>query len=555
MNPEKLSLTTAPSNLLDSNSHTWAEEFARSAVWGGLQSPLLGAAQVVDKTFDTELQRMVQFMPSPPEAKSNGHWHAQQLGAMTGMAIPFLLLHKGVGFCGNRLLGTLERNASTSLLTRRAVQESVATGMLFDGLLRPVSEEQQDNFVAARAKNAIIGGITFGVLAGSTIGIKSVMQSEKGLAASMVRSEIGSAMISGVPAGLVNAELTSRLYTGEGASAQKLLESVYNFAVLGGTMALGKRSIATSAESKLSHQLRQKSEVAEKQGLGEIEQRLLSGRSSDSGSGKAKFSSAEVETALPTLTVEAHRAVEPTSQMRAAEPPRPLELGPRLPTAEMTAEIIPVSGGGTLKLLSDGRAILKDSSIAGAVETKLNYRSMGEDITGREFVLLYELKATPAETAATISMFARQGKAAPIEIDSSLGYYAEPWATWQTSELAALLKSIPSGSKPIGVGAYRQAWLTPDNQVVVIGPYQQRPDCPFLRAPIKVFQPGRSHQIEFFEYADPRGITYAEVKAFDALMREAGWEVKDSKPMNYAKSADGKMWRVDPDDVYRVTKP
>lgn len=538
MNPEKISLTTAPPNLLDSNSYSWAEEFARSAVWGGLQSPLLGAAQVIDKACGTDLRQSVQFMPAPTEAQSSGDWHAQQLGTMAGMAVPFLILHKGVGICGNRLLGTLERNASTLCLTKRTIQESMATGALFDGLLRPVTEAQlQNDFVGARVKNALIGSITFGALTGSSIGIRSAMHTQAGLAASLVRSEIGSTMLSGIPAGIINAELTARLYTGEGASIKQVGQSVYNFAVLGGTMTLGKRFVATTAESNLSQQLSPKSEVVCKDAsIGKLAEQNVAARNAEAPAGKARPSNAAVEVALPTLTVEAVRPAESTSLVRAAE---------------VSAEIIAVRGGGSIKLLSDGTALMEGQPAAGGAETKLSYRSMGEDRAGSEYVLLYELKSTPAETAATISMFSRHGKTTPVTIESSLGYYAEPWSTWHTSELAALLKAIPPGSKPIGVGVHRQAWLTPDNQVVVIGPYQQRPDCPFLRAPIKVLQPGRSNQIEFFEYADSRGITNSDVKVFDAEMRAAGWEVKDSKPMNYVRSADGKMWRVDPDDVYR----
>ncbi|MBY0549764.1 MAG: hypothetical protein K2W95_20995 [Candidatus Obscuribacterales bacterium] len=534
MHPEKISLTTAPSNLLDSHSQTLAEEFARSAVWGGLQAPLLGAAQVIDKTLDTDLQKTVQFMSAPTEAQSNGRWHAQQLGTMAGMAIPFLLLHKIVGVGGNQLRGTLEKNAPVACLTKRTIQESVATGMLFDGLFRPLTEEQmQNNFFGARAKNALIGGITFGALTGTSIGIKSVMRTHQGLAANLVRSEIGSTMLAGIPAGIINAELTSRLYTGQRASLKQVGQSVYNFAVLGATMTLGKRFVATPAESDLSHRLGSKTEAATKLGPEKIAQAQATGENKGGSADKAPPSAA-VEKWLAAPTVEAASPAEP--QLRA-------------PSAEVTAEVVSVRGGGSIKLLSDGSAIVNTPSVAGA-EAKLNYRSMGEDRVGSEYFLLFDLKPTPSETAASISMFVRCGKTTPVTIESSLGCYAEPWTKWQPTEIAALDSAIPTGSVPIGVGVRRQAWLTPDKQIVVIGPAQPRPDCPFLRTPFKVEKPG-TKQIEFFEYADPRGITYSEVKCFDAAMRAAGWEVKDSKPMNYVRSADGKMWRVDPDDVYR----
>lgn len=49
MNSEKNVLTVAPQLLGESKSDSWAGEFARSVVWGGLQSPIPGATQLVDK--------------------------------------------------------------------------------------------------------------------------------------------------------------------------------------------------------------------------------------------------------------------------------------------------------------------------------------------------------------------------------------------------------------------------------------------------------------------------------------------------------------------------
>jgi hypothetical protein len=562
MNTEKNSLTIAPSNLLDSNNDTWAEEFARSAVWGGFQSPLLGATQVIDKTLDTDLEQRVKFMTQATEAQPfSSRWHAQQLGSMAGMAVPFLLLHKGVGICGNRLLGKLESDASASLFTKRVVQESMATGMLFDGLFRPLSEEQQKNFAASRATNAFIGGITFGAMTRTSIGIRSLMHAERGVAAALIRSEVGSTMLSGVPAGLINAELNSRLYEGRGATVQKLAETVYGFAVLGGTMAAGKRFIATTAEANLSHQIRQKSQVAQETGSPGIADRMTLALNNAAGKLDALLGNPGSSLALAdgTLTlgrVEPGRpapAIERAPKMEQTPAVEPAAVIDRPPVVEPLAKVLPVAGGGTIKLLSDGTAILKDPASGG--ETKQAYRSMGADRSGSEYFLLYELKATPAETAATISLFALHSKTTPVNIESSLGYYAEPWTKWTTSQIDALNNAIPVGSMPIGIGTYRQAWLTPKEHIVVVGPSQQRPDCPYLRKPIKVEQLGLSRQIEWFELADSRGITPADVKAFDTKMLADGWAVKDSKPMNYARSSDGKMWRIDPDDVYRQSGP
>lgn len=140
MNSEKNVLTVAPQLLGESKSDSWAGEFARSVVWGGLQSPIPGATQLVDKALGTDLKQRVQFMDAPNEADAkafSAKWHARQLGTMVGMAVPFLLLHKGVSACVSLRLGKIEHDAAVSVLTRRVVAESAATGALFDGVFHP----------------------------------------------------------------------------------------------------------------------------------------------------------------------------------------------------------------------------------------------------------------------------------------------------------------------------------------------------------------------------------------------------------------------------------
>ncbi len=543
MNAERNSLTLVPSNLLDSTNDTWAAEFARSIVWGGLQSPLLGATQLIDKTCGTELQPKVQFMHESSEAQAfTSNWHARQLGSMGGMALPFLLLHKGVGICGNRLLGKLESDAAASLLTTRAVGESIATGMLFDGLLRPVSGAQQQDFAASRAKNALIGGITFGVMTRTSFGLRSLMHAEQGAAAGLIRSEVGSSILSGIPAGIANAELNSRTYEGRGASREKLAEAVYCFSVLGGTMAAGKRCISTTAEADLSYQLQQKSLIAREARAPTLADRLSSALSNAAGT-------LEHLMGRPAPAVVLADGSPGLVGMEQGRSNTPVE---RSPLAESTGEVIAIKGGGTIRLMTDGTAIVKDG--ASSKGDKLHYRSMGADGQNTQYLLLYDLKATPTETASTIQVFALDAKSTPVEIETASSYL-EPWTNWRESEIAALNQAIPKGSIPIGIGVSRQAWLTPNDHIVVIGPFQERPDSPYLRKPFKVEEIGTFKQIEWFEYADSRGITPEDVAAFDARMAKDGWVVKDSKPMNYARSRDGKMWRIDPDDVDRKFIP
>ncbi len=262
-----------PELLSHGQQPTLLQEFVRSAVYGALQAPALGVAQIIDKSCGTETTKAVQFMASPEETEAMGlRWHAQQMGTMVGMIVPFLLLHKGVGKCGNLAFGKLEQNAARELLTRRVVGESIATGALFDGVFRPVAPNQQENFLQTRINNAVIGGATFGVLTRSSFGIQSLMKAEKGLGAAIIRSEIGSTILSGVPAGILNAEMTSKVTTGTHATTAQLVEAVYSFSVIGGVMAAGKHVVGgTQAEGQLSQELKEQSNRA----IGEGQPTLL----------------------------------------------------------------------------------------------------------------------------------------------------------------------------------------------------------------------------------------------------------------------------------------
>lgn len=236
----------------------WMHEFLRSAVYSGFQAPVLGVVQIVDKVCSTNASSSLQVIDAPRHAEAfSGRWHAQQLGSMIGMSVPFLLLHMGVGRLGNGLLGKLDATASPERLIRRAVGESIVTGAVFDGLCRPIAEHHSEAFIEHRLKNAIAGGATFGVLARSTIGIQSLLMAERSLGARLLRSEIGSTMLAGVPAGIVNAELTNRFEHGRGATVAQLGESVYSFAVLGGVLCIGRKITGTThSHESLSMQMR-----------------------------------------------------------------------------------------------------------------------------------------------------------------------------------------------------------------------------------------------------------------------------------------------------------
>lgn len=218
-------------------------DFLHSAAYAGLQAPITGLTQLVDRASGTDLEPKTTFIDAPEEAPLLSYrWHVQQLGSMVGLALPFLLLHKSVGKCTNFLVGRPEtmvtRGYSMKALPARAVGESVLTGAIFDGVFRAVPQDQQSSFAEARLKNAIVGGTTFGVLSGVSLGLQAACRARP------IRGEIVSTVVSGIPAGLVNAELGSYLSTGKHAKAEELWGAVYSFSVLGGMIGGGKQLMA-----------------------------------------------------------------------------------------------------------------------------------------------------------------------------------------------------------------------------------------------------------------------------------------------------------------------
>lgn len=277
--PESSSLLTQSDALSkSSDQRSLPEEMLHSAVYCAVQAPLKGATQLLDKSLGTNILPSVEFMEAPQNAEFlSARWHAQQLGSAAGMVAPFLLLHKGVGKVGSMALGKVETEMATGALSKRMVVEAGATGFLYEGLLKPVSD-QEGNFVAARTRNALVGGVTFATLAASAVGIKNLAQAETGVVGKVLRNDFAASALAGVPAGLVNAEMNSVL-SGKGhASRAELAESAYSFVFAGGALSLGKSVLgSTKADAVLREQMKQESARAIADGAPTLAERAAMG--------------------------------------------------------------------------------------------------------------------------------------------------------------------------------------------------------------------------------------------------------------------------------------
>ncbi len=233
------------SDVLAANAETKSlvAELLHSMAYGCIQSPLNGATQLIDRMFNTRLLKSAQLIEELPQASlasDPARWHAQQIGSALGMAAPFLLLHHGVERASNFALGK-EMSLATKSMTSRVIAQTALTGALYEGIFRPVGFFEEDNFLAARARNAVVGAATFATLAGANEGIKRLGKGNKiSVAPKLMHSPIGTSVLAGIPAGLVSAHGHS-LLSGRGlCTGQETAESMYAFSFTGGALSLGK---------------------------------------------------------------------------------------------------------------------------------------------------------------------------------------------------------------------------------------------------------------------------------------------------------------------------
>jgi hypothetical protein len=132
------------------------------------------------------------------------------------------------------------------------VRQSAVAGALYGGILVPVRPDE-NNFWQSRLRNSAVQSATFATLSGASIGISEMGQAFKSAPrlASFLSNDIAAGTLSAVPAGLVNANSESILNGHGFASGADTGKSIYSFAVIGGTLAIGNKAMAKIAESRV----------------------------------------------------------------------------------------------------------------------------------------------------------------------------------------------------------------------------------------------------------------------------------------------------------------
>lgn len=246
-------------NLLETpKQESVLEDFGRSLAHSA-QSPLVGVAQLIDRSADGPASKAVTFVDAPEKADfGSARWFAQQAGNTVGSIsaiLPLLAINKGVsGTMGRNytLRAGLAMSENMSVLTtEQALKagglktlEGVATGALFSAAFSPVDSKTKDeNFWGARAHNVGVGGLTFGAF--NSVGLASRSISERTassmpLLSSALKSDVGAGISSGIVAGGLSVQFDSLLSGNGAASVAKTFEGSASFALMGAGFAYAK---------------------------------------------------------------------------------------------------------------------------------------------------------------------------------------------------------------------------------------------------------------------------------------------------------------------------
>jgi len=237
-------------------------EFWRAAAYSGLQEPVVGAAQVVDRLTGAKTAQSIQLVDAPPAPKNSLERHAVMFGSAVGSLVPIGLSALGsrfmlgsrfalgkLGATSNGVLdatseGVLGATSENFLLERGSLglsmAETGATGAFVGGFLTPTDDAQNKgalSFIADRSIKAGIGAASFAGMSAINAGLASEIVTSRlarvGLS-SLARNPVLNGMVAGMPAGGFNAELDSLMNRHQLASTDEVLAGMYQMSLTGG---------------------------------------------------------------------------------------------------------------------------------------------------------------------------------------------------------------------------------------------------------------------------------------------------------------------------------
>lgn len=251
-----------------------AAQFLRSAAYSGAEAPLRGLAQVVDQSAGTHADDTVKSAfkaagvePVKPAEFGTSPWVAQQVGSAVGMMLPYMTLRAGVNYGAGRIFGASAVEAGTQSLTKTALREAAlsgTTGVLYGALLSPTDENNvgKSSFYTDRLRGSLENGASFAALSFASPyighGLKSAALAVEGSALpailktpveSALKFPVVTGMLSGVPSGVLMAEVNALKSGKLLPSALAVKESVGSMVTVGGAMGLAQWALEKAAAS------------------------------------------------------------------------------------------------------------------------------------------------------------------------------------------------------------------------------------------------------------------------------------------------------------------
>ncbi|MDZ4833305.1 MAG: hypothetical protein SGJ27_05845 [Candidatus Melainabacteria bacterium] len=217
-------------------------ELGHSALYSGVQAPVIGVSQLVDKGFDTKLATSLDYLPAPEhEEFGTARWHAQTLGGAGGMVLPFMLTRGALKSSGLTFAARTEATmvASSRLMTASnaaIIADGALTGFAYDFVLTPV--QKGDDFWTSRRNHGLTGAATFGTLTAGSVALRAATRPLAGelVGAKRIALDVTTGASSGLPAGIVNANAISLLSEGRWANRKEMGQGAYTMAVAGGVL-------------------------------------------------------------------------------------------------------------------------------------------------------------------------------------------------------------------------------------------------------------------------------------------------------------------------------
>jgi hypothetical protein len=222
---------------LPDTSKTFSEEFYRSAVYSAVEGPVLGITQLIDQT-GSNLSAKVQNafsaigVGAPDKVEFNsGAWFGQTIGGAIGMMAPLGLMGAGA----RRALGGI----NAGLLSERAaiglsVGESATMGLAYGTFLTPSDGK---NLLTERLTNGATYAASFGLMSGTGLGMSRLATTETAARWNLtgaLTNPITSGVLSGIPAGLVNAETEALKQDQWIFDREQAGKNIYSMMIVGG---------------------------------------------------------------------------------------------------------------------------------------------------------------------------------------------------------------------------------------------------------------------------------------------------------------------------------